>query len=196
MHQSSFLAMEKFKEKYLDKDSTLDILDVGSYDSNEKPFNYNLLFDNKNWNYTGMDIREGPNVDVVVSDIYNWIEIPDESYDVVISGQAFEHMEFFWKAIVEIERILKPGGFCCIIAPSTGPVHRNPFDCFRFTAEGMRAMGEYAELNVLECYTQTSPVWNDSVLISKKSNSNNDLENRLDNLEKKINKLLKEVGDD
>ncbi len=64
-----------------------------------------------------MDIQEGPNVDIVVSDIYNWIEIEDSSFDVVISGQAFEHMEFFWKAIKEIERILKPGGLCCIIAP-------------------------------------------------------------------------------
>jgi len=193
MHQSSFLAMEKFKNQYLNKDSILDILDIGSFDSNEKPFNYGLLFNEKNWNYSGMDIREGPNVDLVVSDIYNWIEIDDESYDVVISGQAFEHMEFFWKAIAEIERILKPGGFCCIIAPSTGPVHRNPFDCFRFTAEGMRAMGEYAGLDVLESYTQTAPVWNDSVLIAKKSDFTDDLESRLDTLEKKLNILLNEL---
>ena len=192
MHQSSFLAMEKFKNQYLNKDSVLDILDIGSFDSNEKPFNYGHLFNEKTWNYSGMDIREGPNVDLVVSDIYNWVEIDDESYDVVISGQAFEHMEFFWKAIVEIERILKSGGFCCIIAPSTGPVHRNPFDCFRFTAEGMSAMGEYAGLDVLESYTQTSPVWNDSVLIAKKSHPSNDLKSRLDNLEKKIDVLLNE----
>ena len=193
MHQSSFLAMEKFKNQYLDKDSVLDILDIGSFDSNEKPFNYGLLFNEKNWNYSGMDIREGPNVDLVVSDIYNWIEIDDESYDVVISGQAFEHMEFFWKAIAEIERILKHGGFCCIIAPSTGPVHRNPFDCFRFTSDGMCAMGEYAGLDVLESYTQTALVWNDSVLVAKKSDSNNDLEAKLDNLEEKIDILLKKV---
>ncbi len=195
MHQSSFLAMEKFKNQYLDKSSVLNILDIGSFDSNEKPFNYGLLFNEKNWHYSGMDIREGPNVDLVVSDIYDWAEINDESYDVVISGQAFEHMEFFWKAIVEIERILKPGGFCCVIAPSTGPVHRNPFDCFRFTAEGMRAMGEYAGLSVLEYYTQTSPVWNDSVLIGKKLDSENDLENRLDDLEEKIDILLKKLTD-
>ena len=137
MHQSSFLAMEKFKDKYLDENSILDILDIGSFDSNEKPFNYGLLFDEKNWNYCGMDIREGPNVDLVVSDIYNWIEIDDESYDVVISGQVFEHMEYFWKAIVEIERILKPGGFCCVIAPSTGPVHRNPLPSCRTEAAAL-----------------------------------------------------------
>ena len=147
----------------------MDILEIGSFDSNQDPFNYGLLFNEKNWNYYGMDIKEGPNVDLVVSDIYNWVEINDESYDVVVSGQAFEHMEFFWKAIVEIERILKSGGFCCIIAPSTGPVHRNPYDCYRFTAEGMQSIGKYAGLEVLESYTQASPVWNDSVLICKKS---------------------------
>ena len=125
MHQSSFLAMENFKNRYLDVNTNLDILDIGSFDSNQDPFNYGLLFNEKNWNYYGMDIKEGPNVDLVVSDIYNWVEINDESYDVVVSGQAFEHMEFFWKAIVEIERILRPGGFCCIIAPSTGPMYWN-----------------------------------------------------------------------
>ncbi len=194
MHMSSFSAMERFKNEYLDTNAELNILDVGSFDSNQKPFNYGLLFDEEKWAYCGMDIREGPNVDLVVSDIYNWVEINDESYDVVVSGQAFEHMEFFWKAILEIERILKPGGFCCIIAPSSGPVHRNPWDCYRFTAEGMRAIGKYADLDVLDAFTNDSSIWNDSVLICKKSDSKNNLENRLDNLEKKIDILLKEVN--
>ena len=193
MHQSSFSAMERFKEQYLDKNSILDILDVGSFDTNSDSFNYGFLFNEKNWNYTGMDIKEGPNVDLVVSDIYNWFGIKDETYDVVISGQAFEHMEFFWKTIVEIERILKPQGLCCIIAPSTGPVHRNPYDCFRFTDDGMKAIGKYAGLEVLESYTQTSPIWNDSVLICRKSNSNKKLENKLNTVEKKIDILLKEI---
>ena len=194
MHKSSFSAMEKFKNKYLDKNSILNILDIGSYDSNEKLFNYGLLFNEKTWNYMGMDIREGPNVDLVVSDIYNWIEIKDNSYDVVVSGQAFEHMEFFWRAIVEIERILKPGGFCCIIVPSTGPVHRNPLDCYRFTAEGMCAMGKYAGFDVLESYTQVSPVWNDSVLIGQKSNPDSELGNKL-GLWGKFDNILKEIKD-
>lgn len=168
MHKSSFLAMDRFKNKYLDNNKELYILDVGSYDSNEKPFNYGLLFKEDSWHYKGMDIRDGPNVHVVVSDIYDWAEIEDSSYDVVISGQAFEHMEFFWKAILEIERILKPGGFCCIIAPSAGPVHRNPYDCYRYTAEGMAAIGKYAGLTVLENYTNDSPIWNDAILICKK----------------------------
>lgn len=197
MHESSFSSMRKFKEKYLNKNDILEILDVGSFDSNKKPYNYGLLFNEKNWNYRGMDIREGPNVDIVVSSIYDWVEINDESFDVVVSGQAFEHMEFFWKAIVEIKRILKPNGLCCIIAPSAGPVHRNPFDCYRFTAEGMKAIGKYAGLNVLEYYTNDAPAWYDSVLICKKednSSEESNLENKLNNLEKKVDFLLNKLN--
>jgi SAM-dependent methyltransferase len=163
--------MEKFKMKYLDKKDKLTILDIGSFDASPDPFNYSLIFNEEKWKYRGMDIRKGPNVEIVVSDIYDWKEIEDESFDVVISGQAFEHMEFFWKAILEIERILKPGGYCCIIAPSKGPVHGNPVDCFRFTANGMKAIGEYANLDILDYYTNNnkeSNPWYDSVLIAKK----------------------------
>lgn len=171
MHQSSFFAMEKFKNKYLDINSSLKILDIGSFDSNKKPFNYGLLFKQNNWSYFGMDIRKGPNVDVVVSDIYSWDEIDTESYDVVVSGQAFEHMEFFWKALSEIKRILKTGGYCCIIVPSDGPVHRNPYDCFRFKEDGVKAFAKHMNFNILETYTNYNKVsspWYDSVLIAKK----------------------------
>lgn len=27
---------------------------------------------------------------------YDWQEIETDSFDLVISGQAFEHIEFFW----------------------------------------------------------------------------------------------------
>lgn len=103
MHESSFLEMKQFKDKYLDKNMELNILDIGSYDSNIKPFNYGLLFNENNWHYNGMDIRNGPNVDIVVSNIYNWIEIDNNSFDVVISGQAFEHMEFFGKLYLKLK---------------------------------------------------------------------------------------------
>ena len=171
MHYSSFQAMKRFKEDYLDVDSKLDIIDIGAYDSSDNNYNYGSFLNEKNWNYNGMDIREGPNVDIAVSDIYNWSEIRDESFDVVVSGQAFEHMEFFWLIIEEMYRILKPGGYCCIIAPSSGPVHRNPFDCFRFKDNGMKAIGDYVGLTILEYYTNTSGEaipWHDSVLIARK----------------------------
>lgn len=185
------LAMGKFKNKYLNKNSNLKILDIGSYDSSNTNYNYGYYLKENNWVYHGMDIQNGPNVDILVEDIYNWVEIKDNSYDVVVSGQAFEHMEFFWKAIQEVERILKPGGLCCIIVPSSGPVHRNPYDCFRFKDDGLKAIAEYVNLDVLECYTNNEDIsspWYDSVLIAKKKvektssglNEFKDLENDYD----------------
>lgn len=163
--------MENFKNNYLDEDTPLKILDIGSYDASGTNYNYGSFLKEPNWIYHGMDIHEGPNVNIVVADIYEWAEIENQSYDVVISGQAFEHMEFFWKAMEEIERILKVGGLCCIIAPSSGPVHRNPFDCFRFNDDGLKAVAKYVNLEVLDVYTnnnQLSIPWHDTVLIAKK----------------------------
>ena len=199
MHKSSLQSMERFKNSYLNKECNLKILYIGFYESSGTNYDYSRFLKEKNWQYQGMDIHEGHNVDIVVSDIYNWVEIEDESYDVVISGQAFEHMEFFWDAIKEVERILKPGGFCCIIAPSYGPVHKNPFDCFRFRDEGMRALAKYVNLKVIECYTNEDTIsnpWYDSVLIGKKPYiiKDNSLDKRMDNLEKKLDLILKEIN--
>lgn len=198
MHKSSFQSMERFKNNYLNKDVNLKILDIGSYDSSGTNYNYGRFLKEKNWQYHGMDIQKGPNVDIVVSDIYNWVELEDESFDVVVSGQAFEHMEFFWKAIKEIERILNPGGFLCLIVPSSGPVHKNPFDCFRFTDNGVRAIAEYAGLDVVEAYTNYNEIsnpWYDSVLIARKQYTikDNSLDKRMDSLENKLDLILKEL---
>jgi SAM-dependent methyltransferase len=80
---------------------------VGSLDHSGK-YNYKPIFNESNWKYTGLDIQAGNNVDLIVTDIYNWFEIEDNTYDVIISGQFFEHLEFFWLTMNQIERVLKP----------------------------------------------------------------------------------------
>lgn len=89
MHKSSFQSMEKFKNNYLNTEDSLNILDIGSYDASDTSYNYGRFLREDNWKYRGMDIQEGPNVDIVVSDIYNWIEIEDSSFDVVIFWSGF-----------------------------------------------------------------------------------------------------------
>jgi SAM-dependent methyltransferase len=174
MHDSSRRLMKDFFDRYLDKENPLNILDVGSY---SVCGSYRDLLDS-NWNYIGLDMTEGPNVDIVPSDIYNWKEIKEESFDVVISGQAFEHIEFPWITITEISRVLKQGGLVCIIAPSAGKEHRYPVDCYRYYPDGMRALTKWAKLEVLESYMERDPakyplmnkMWQDCILIAKKSN--------------------------
>ena len=200
MHQSSYLKMQYFKENYLNPNDELKILDVGSFDRNGN-YNYGLILNEKKWTYQGLDLQEGNNVDIVVEDPYNWKEIEDDAFDVVVSGQAFEHIEFFWITLEQIKRVLKTGGLFCLIVPSSGPVHRNPYDCYRFNQNGMKAMAKYVNFQVLEVGTRVSndtKPWHDSYLIARKSESitYDDLDNKITNLEKKINLIISKLDID
>ncbi len=179
MHKSSYLNMQRFVSRYLVDTLPLSIADIGSQclDENTAYASYRSLFAAPCWRYTGVDIVAGNNVDITLKNVYHWKEIPSNSFDVVVSGQAFEHIEFFWVSMLEIARILKPGGLCCLIVPSAGMLHRYPLDCWRSYEDGLSALARYADLDVKEVFTQRTrfdfreydAVWHDSVLICKKS---------------------------
>jgi SAM-dependent methyltransferase len=175
MHQSSFEKMLDFRNRYLTEfqGHPLKILDLGSQDLNGS---YREIFNDPAWSYTGADLAPGKNVDIVLDDPYRWKAIKGESIDVLISGQAFEHIEFFWLTMLEAARVLKTGGLVCIIAPSGGYEHRHPVDCWRFYPDGMRALARFARLEALEAKTDWNPdpykdyshLWKDTVLIAKR----------------------------
>lgn len=181
MHIGSMLRMQYFIINYLlpishsKNIARTSILDVGSYDVNGC---YKELFDESKFHYTGLDMEKGLNVDLVPANIYKWTEISDDSFDVVISGQAFEHIEFFWLTIAEMTRVLKKGGLLCIIVPRDLVRHRYPVDCYRFDADGMVALARYCNLVPLHVSTNLAPKnanieWycdssTDTILIAKK----------------------------
>ncbi len=168
--------MTAFRDRYLAgrRDEALTIVDLGSQDINGS---YRPLFAQSPWRYIGVDLEKGPNVDVVLRDPYAWDELGPGSADVLIAGQTFEHTEFVWETMRQVARALKAGGLCCIIVPSSGPEHRFPLDCWRIYPDGLRALARYAELTVLEAWTQWEDVagydeesnkWHDSVLVAQK----------------------------
>lgn len=177
MHQSSLDKMLAFRNEYLKEkeNERLAIVDLGSCDVNGSG-SYKQFFDSKNWNYIGVDVSPGKNVDIVLKNPYLWEEIRSNFVDVLISGQAFEHIEYFWITMLEISRVMKPGGICCIIAPSSGPEHRYPVDCWRFYPDGFRALARFAGLEVISvktqwedlCYSDGGDVFHDSMLICRK----------------------------
>ena len=199
MHKSSHDKMNWFKNTYLNSKDTLEILDVGSLDTSGNNYNYKSIFNNPNWTYTGLDFEEGKNVDIVVDDIYNWFDVSDNSYDVVVCGQLFEHLEFFWLTMAEIERVLRPGGFCCIIAPSGGPKHGAADTyCYSFYEDGMRALAKYVNFEILHVSTNDdAKPWCDSCLVAKKEGvlvtSTEDIERRMNNLENKLDAILDSI---
>ena len=177
MHESSFDKMRRFRDQYLaDRMSdALTIYDLGSLDVNGS---YRPLFDEVAWQYRGMDMSPGKNVDMVLKNPYHWSEVKSNTVDVIISGQAFEHMDYFWVTMLEVARVLKVGGLCCIIAPSSGYEHRYPVDCYRFYRDGFAALAHFASLQILENSIQKdadpryvkddSNVWKDAQLICRK----------------------------
>ena len=176
MHQTSLENMARFRQTWLKRreNEPLLILDLGSMDVNGS---YRELFDRSPWIYKGVDMAPGENVDIVLQNTWHWKEIPSDSVDVLISGQAFEHIAFFWITMLEVARVLKPGGICCIIAPSSGPQHRYPVDCWRFFPDGMDALARFARLKVLSAENRAADavstdakkdMWKDTVLVCQK----------------------------
>ena len=103
MHASSYMHMEKLVARYLAplQNRKLRVLDIGSCDINGS---YRPLFQRPNWHYQGVDLSPGPNVDIALANPHRWQGIKTCSVDVVISGQAFEHIEFFWLTWREMVR--------------------------------------------------------------------------------------------
>lgn len=145
--------MQRLVSTHLDRARPLRVIDIGAYDVNGS---YRTLFDAPGWQYTGIDLEAGPGVDVVLTSPYR-LPFADGSVDLVISGQAFEHVEFFWMTWLEMVRVLKPGGRIFLIAPSRGPEHRYPQDCWRFYPDGYRALAKFGRCELVEVSTDWEP---------------------------------------
>jgi len=104
---------DKFPEVFVGKK----VLDIGSYDLNG---NNEYLF--TDCDFTGLDIEEGPGVDVVCE--AQKYDAPDASYDVIISSECWEHNPYYKESIQNAVRMLKSGGFMLFACATTGrPVH-------------------------------------------------------------------------
>lgn len=164
MHASSFENMQKCYSRYVagglsDSSESMRVLDVGGADINGS---YRQIFCHPRFSYTAADISPGPGVQVVFDDPYR-MPFDDRSMDVVISGQMLEHCEFFWLAFSEMVRVTKPGGYIFLIAPSAGPEHRFPVDCYRFYPDAYRALARYANCALVDVWQDPRGPWKDLV---------------------------------
>ncbi len=153
MHKSSLEHVSRLVDSYLSNAQAIQVLDIGSYDVNGS---YKQFFSKPGWKYTGVDLAAGPNVDVVLTSPYRF-PIKSYSIDVIVSGQAFEHIEYFWLSWLEMARMVKPGGLIFLLAPSRGYEHRHPQDCWRFYPDSYKALANYANMELLEVKTDWTP---------------------------------------
>lgn len=92
------------------------------------------------FDYTGVDIHPGENVDVV-ADAHRLSEFfPEKRFDFVYSMSVFEHLAFPWKIALEINAVLKPGGHVFASTHPVWPAHELPWDFWRFMENSMHCL--------------------------------------------------------
>jgi len=112
-HKQQIEFCQKIKNSHSSFFSNKKVLDVGSLDVNG---DNRYLFDN--CEYTGIDIGNGKNVDIVCKG--HEYSAPDEYYDFIISTECFEHDMHYKKTLQNIIRMLKPGGMLLFTCATTG----------------------------------------------------------------------------
>ena len=89
--------------------------------------------------YTGVDMRPGPNVDQVV----NAHDLPfdADTFDNVLCLEMLEHDTDFFRSVSEMKRVLKPGGRLVITTRGIYfPKHDHPSDYWRFTPDALQLL--------------------------------------------------------
>jgi SAM-dependent methyltransferase len=101
--------------------------------------------------YIGVDIVEGPGVDLLCSAENLVQEFGEESFDLVISTEMLEHVQDWKQSINNMKRICRPNGVILITTRSRGyPFHGHPADFWRFETEDMESIFSDFEITRLE----------------------------------------------
>jgi SAM-dependent methyltransferase len=93
------------------------VLEIGSYQVNDNGSLRSIL---SGCSYTGVDLVEGPGVDIVASG--HEINLTSDSFDVTLSAECFEHNPLWRETFVNMYRMTKPGGVLIITCASRGRV--------------------------------------------------------------------------
>ncbi len=121
--QNNFLKLRKKTGK-----KRLSIIDIGCGD---KP--YKSLFEPFCKKYVGVDIRK--DADIIAP--AEKIPVKNNSFDLALCFQVLEHCRDPQKAVSEIKRILKKGGYVLASTHGVWHYHPGPIDFYRWTDKGL-----------------------------------------------------------
>jgi SAM-dependent methyltransferase len=114
------------------------VIDMGSLDVNG---NNQYLFDD--CLYLGIDLKPGRNVDLAAKG--HELNLPDESADVIISTECFEHDQFYPLTLKNIVRMIKPGGLFMFTCATTGRMEHGTRRTVPADAPFIQDLGEWAD---------------------------------------------------
>jgi len=90
--------------------------------------------------YLGFDIKDGPNVDVVgdAHEISRYFG--PSTVDAAFSLSTIEHLAMPWKAVVDLNVILKQDAIVFFATHQTWPIHEAPWDYWRLSEYAWRVL--------------------------------------------------------
>jgi SAM-dependent methyltransferase len=102
-------------------------LEIGSFDVNGS---LTPIF--SRFNYIGLDMRKGKNVDLVARG--DNLPFPSNSCSCVVCCDTLEHDDNFFGTVSEMKRVLASDGLMILAVPGIGfKLHEHPCDYWRFT---------------------------------------------------------------
>jgi SAM-dependent methyltransferase len=103
--------------------------------------------------YTTTDWANTPHPEALQADVIAPIHdlpLEDGSFDAVICSEVVEHLDDPVAALVELRRVVRPGGTAWVTAPFVWEFHEEPYDFFRYTRHGLRGVLERAGFEAVE----------------------------------------------
>lgn len=102
--------------------------------------------------YVVFDIHEDEDVDVA-GDIHKLSTYFDEDrFDAVFMISVTEHLAMPWKAMLEINKVMKPGGLLFISTHPIWPAHALPWDFWRYSKEAFPVLlNSLTGFEILKC---------------------------------------------
>ena len=134
------------------------VLEIGSYN-----LNGGLRPVIETWGpseYVGVDIEEGPGVDIVCTAENILEKFQRDSFDTVISTEMLEHVRDWKSTISNIKNVCKPGGTILLTTRSFGfCYHGCPNDFWRYELNDMRNIFADCDILLLEKDHETPGVF-------------------------------------
>jgi SAM-dependent methyltransferase len=124
------------------------LLDVGC---GSKP--YKDTYFSQAASYVGVDYKtENSEPDIVASALA--LPLDDQSFDTVVSTELLEHVPDPLRALREMYRVLKAGGYLILSTPMYWPRHEVPYDFFRYPYDGLLYLIKESEFELVRIFNR------------------------------------------